>query len=198
MRYKLLQRGLYMQAQRTEKEKMLAGELYLADAALQAEQVLVQQRVMEYNQSNPADAELRSSLLARIVGSVGERVVLRPPFQVDYGSNISIGSRTFINFNAVFLDCNKITIGEDCQIAPGVQFYTATHPLDAKTRKSGLESAQPITIGNNVWLGGNAIICPGVTIGDNTVVGAGSVVTKNLPANVLAVGNPAKVIRNLE
>ncbi|WP_413577891.1 sugar O-acetyltransferase [Bdellovibrio sp. HCB290] len=186
-----------MVEQRTEKEKMLAGELYMADTALQAAQVLAQQEVMEYNQSSPADAELRSSLLSRIFGSVGERVVVRPPIQVDYGFNISVGSRTFINFNAVFLDCNKITIGEDCQIAPGVQFYTATHPLEAKTRKSGLESAHPITIGNNVWIGGNAIICPGVTIGDNSVVGAGSVVTKSLPANVLAVGNPARIIRQL-
>lgn len=187
-----------MEKAKTEKEKMLAGELYIADAALQAEQVLVQQRVLEYNQSNPADTEKRTALLQDIFDDVGERVTVRPPFHVDYGSNTSIGARTFINFNAVFLDCNKITIGEDCQIAPGVQFYTATHPLDAETRKSGLEAAHPITIGNNVWLGGNAIICPGVTIGDNTVVGAGSVVTKSLPPNVLAVGNPAKVIRELK
>ncbi|WP_413561567.1 sugar O-acetyltransferase [Bdellovibrio sp. HCB209] len=185
-------------AQRTEKEKMLAGELYMADAALQAEQVLVQQLVLEYNQSNPADGGARTTLLQKIIGDLGERVTIRPPFHVDYGSNIKIGARTFVNFNAVFLDCNKITIGEDCQIAPGVQFYTATHPLDAETRKSGLESALPITIGNNVWLGGNAIICPGVTIGDNTVVGAGAVVTKSLPANVLAVGNPARVIKELK
>jgi maltose O-acetyltransferase len=183
---------------RTEKEKMLAGELYMADAALQAAQVFAQQRVMEYNQSNPADGEKRTALLQDIFDDVGEKVTVRPPFHVDYGINTSIGARTFINFNAVFLDCNRITIGEDCQIAPGVQFYTATHPLDSKTRKSGLESAHPITIGNNVWLGGNVIICPGVTIGDNTVVGAGAVVTKSLPANVLAVGNPARVIKELK
>jgi maltose O-acetyltransferase len=186
-----------MQTEKTNKEKMLAGELYMADATLQADHMKVQQLVFEYNQSNPADAEKRTNMLRGIFDEVGERVTVRSPFQVDYGYNIKIGAGTFINFNAVFLDCCKITIGENCQIAPGVQFYTATHPLDAETRKSGLESAKPITIGNNVWLGGNAIICPGVTIGDNTVVGAGAVVTKNLPANVLAVGNPAKIIKQL-
>ena len=115
----------------------------------------------------------------------------------DYGFNITIGKKTFINYDCVFLDCNNITIGDEVQIAPGVHIYTATHPLDPQQRRSGLERALPVAIADGVWLGGGAIICPGVTIGENTVIGAGAVVTRDLPPNVLAVGNPCRVIRPL-
>lgn len=187
-----------MEKTKSEKEKMLAGEHYNgADPALVAAQRKAQELMVFYNSSSPTDPDKRNEILKKLFNKVGANVTLRPPFYCDYGFNISIGANTFFNFNCVFLDCNTITIGENCQIAPGVQFYTATHPLEPEPRKNGLESAHPIKIGNNVWLGGNAIICPGVTIGDNTVVGTGSVVTKSLPANVLAVGNPAKVIREI-
>jgi maltose O-acetyltransferase len=123
--------------------------------------------------------------------------VLKPTFRCDYGFNITIGTKTFINYDCVFLDCNKITIGDEVQIAPGVHIYTATHPLDPQQRRSGLERALPVAIADGVWLGGGAIICPGVTIGENTVIGAGAVVTRDIPPNVLAVGNPCRVIRPL-
>jgi maltose O-acetyltransferase len=123
--------------------------------------------------------------------------VLKPWFRCDYGRNIAIGANTFINYDCVFLDCNRITIGREVQIAPRVQIYTATHPLEAAVRRSGVEFALPVAIEDGVWLGGGAIVCPGVTIGENTVVGAGSVVTRDLPAGVLAVGNPCRVLRTL-
>jgi len=128
---------------------------------------------------------------------VGELTQVKSPFNCDYGSNIYVGPNGFINYGCVFLDCNIIRIGDDAQIGPGVHIYTAVHPLDARTRRSGLEAAQPVTVGDNVWLGGSCVICPGVSIGDNTVVGAGSIVVRDLPANVLAVGNPCTVIRKL-
>ncbi|HET8622709.1 MAG TPA: sugar O-acetyltransferase [Gemmatimonadales bacterium] len=123
--------------------------------------------------------------------------MLKPPFLCDYGFNISMGARSFVNYGSMWLDCNRITVGEDVQMGPGVHLYTATHPLDAATRKSGLESALPISIGDGVWLGGGTIVCPGVSIGENTVVGAGSVVVRDLPPNALAVGNPGRVVRSL-
>jgi len=119
--------------------------------------------------------------------------VIRPPFYCDYGYNISVGRNTFMNFNCVILDVVQVHIGDDCQIGPNVQIYTADHPLDPEVRRSGLESGRPVTIGNNVWIGGAAIILPGVTIGDNAVVGAGSVVTRDVPAGATVVGNPARV-----
>ena len=127
----------------------------------------------------------------------GAGAVLKPSFRCDYGSNIAIGEDAFINYDCVFLDCNRITIGREVQIAPRVQIYTATHPLDASTRRTKLEIALPVVIKDGAWLGGGAIVCPGVTIGENTVVGAGSVVTRDLPAGVLAVGNPCRVLRDL-
>jgi maltose O-acetyltransferase len=139
----------------------------------------------------------RAGLLTRLFEDFGPDPVVEPPFRCDYGSNISVGARSFVNYGSVWLDCNRITIGEDVQMGPGIHLYTATHPLDAATRKSGLESALPIAIGTGVWLGGGTIVCPGVTIGENTVVGAGSVVVRDLPANVLAVGNPCRVVRSL-
>jgi maltose O-acetyltransferase len=124
--------------------------------------------------------------------------VIRPPLHVDYGENISIGPRTFINFHLTALDVARITIGADCQIGPNVQLLTPTHPIDPQRRRDKLEAAEPIVIGDNVWLGGGVIVCPGVTIGDNSVIGAGSVVTRDIPANVVAVGSPARVVRSIE
>jgi maltose O-acetyltransferase len=140
---------------------------------------------------------LRSALLRELFAAFGEGAAVRPPFRCDYGSNIRIGRGTFVNYGCVMLDCNAITIGEDVQIGPAVQIYTPDHPLDAGTRRSGLESARPVAIGDNVWLGGGAIVCPGVTIGADTVVGAGSVVVRDLPPGVVAVGNPCRVLRPL-
>lgn len=185
--------------EKTHKEKMLAGELYRGgDPELVAAQVSAQVKLEAFNGSTAADPAKRRLLLLELFREYGEDCYIRPPFHCDYGSNISIGRGTFVNFGCVFLDCNEIRIGQDVQIAPGVHIYTATHPLDPTIRRSGLESAHPVVIGDNVWLGGGAIICPGVTIGDNTVVGAGSVVTRSLPANVFAAGNPARVIKPLE
>ena len=147
-----------------------------------------------YNASAPGDREARRRLLEELLGEVGEATEVRPPVYVDYGTNIVIGARTFANFGLVALDVAAIRIGDDVQIGPNVQLLTPTHPVEPTPRREKWEAAKPITIGNNVWLGGGAIVLPGVTIGDNTVVGAGAVVTKDLPADVIAVGNPAKVI----
>ncbi|MEU0281887.1 MULTISPECIES: sugar O-acetyltransferase [unclassified Streptomyces] len=181
------------------KRRMLAGEWYLPDdEELGAETERRFALCAAYNANGGAAPADRARILAELLGSVGEDVRIRPPFQCDYGTYISIGARTFINFNAVFLDAAPITVGSDVQIGPNVQLLTPTHELGAERRRAGWEKASPVTIGDNVWLGGGVIVCPGVTIGENTVVGAGSVVTKDLPAGVLAVGNPARVIRELE
>ena len=132
-----------------------------------------------------------------MLGDLGEGAYVKPPLFVDYGENIRIGARTFVNSNLTALDVAAITIGEDCQIGPNVQLLTPTHPIDPRSRRDKLEAARPITLGDNVWLGGGVVVCPGVTIGDNTVVGAGAVVTKDLPANVVAIGNPARVAREI-
>lgn len=177
---------------------MLAGELYRStDADLVASMMQAQRSLRELNAIPNEDAAARFSFLRQFFGSVSENTQIRSPFFCDYGKHISIGRDCFVNFNCVFLDCNRITIGDFAQIGPGVHIYTAWHPLDPVTRQSGLEAASPVTIGNNVWLGGGTIICPGVTIGDNSVIGAGSVVTRDIPANVLAVGNPCRVLRRL-
>lgn len=139
----------------------------------------------------------RQTLLADLLGVMGAGVVIKPPLQCDYGYNISVGDRTFVNYGAVILDVVEVTIGADVQIATNVQILTATHPLDAVARRGGLESGRPVVIGDGVWLGAGVIVCPGVTIGADTVVGAGSVVTRDLPSNVVAVGNPCRVVRDL-
>jgi maltose O-acetyltransferase len=181
-----------------QKEKMLAGELYVADdPELYAAHLRAQSILARFN-ATPADAgDERRAMLIDLFSRFGEGTVLKPTLRCDYGFNISIGERTFINFDCVLLDCNRIVIGNEVQFAPGVHVYTATHPLDAKQRRSGVEYALPVVIGDGAWLGGGAIVCPGVTIGENTVVGAGSVVVRDLPANVLAVGNPCRVVRQL-
>lgn len=179
------------------RERMLAGEEYVADSEVAKLTAAGEARTAAYNISVPGDPAARWELLAEMLGSVGEGVEIRPPLRVDLGTNLHVGARTFVNFGLVALDVAPIRIGEDVQIGPNVQLLTPTHPLDAERRREKWEGAEPITIGDNVWIGGGAIVCPGVTIGADTVVGAGAVVTQDLPANVLAAGNPAKVIRQL-
>lgn len=183
---------------RTNLERMRAGDLYIADdpeiARRQQEAVRLAAR---YQAAYTEDASAARPVLAELLGSLGAEAHVRPPLYVDYGSNITIGARTFVNYNLTALDVAAITIGEDCQIGPNVQLLTPTHPLEPGPRRDKLEAALPITIGDNVWLGGGAIVLPGVTIGDNSVIGAGAVVTKDVPANVVAVGNPARPVRNV-
>lgn len=184
--------------QRTHRERMLAGDQYIADdPILRGESDRAAILIQAFNSAAGDDHARRDRILRELVGSVGEGTVVRPPFRCDYGYQTHIGSRTFANWGLIALDVGKITIGDDVQIGPNVQLLTATHPVEAEPRRMKWEGSQPITIGDNVWLGGGVIVCPGVTIGENTVVGAGAVVTRDLPANVVAVGNPAKVIREL-
>jgi maltose O-acetyltransferase len=180
------------------KERMLRGELYLAtDPELVAERARAQALLERYNATADAEGDERARLLRLLLGDVGEGVVIQPTFRCDYGSNISIGAGTFVNYDCVLLDVVPIRIGAACQIATRVQLLAATHPVDPEARRAGWESGSPITIGDNVWLGGGVIVCPGVSIGDDTVVGAGSVVTRDLPPGVVAFGNPARIHRSL-
>jgi maltose O-acetyltransferase len=181
------------------RRRMLAGELYLADdPVLAAEAARAHELQERFNAARHDEQELRDTLLRELLGEVGEGVVVRPPFRCDYGRHIAIGARTFVNFDCVMLDVAPIRIGAACQLAPRVQLLTATHPIDPEPRRVGWESAEPITVGDNVWLGGGAILCPGVTVGDDTVVGAGAVVTRDLPAGVVAAGVPARVLRPID
>ena len=183
---------------RTMRERMLAGDLYIADDPEIGEAGAVALDLMAaYNATTVRQGPLRRQLLEQLLGSVGEGTEIRPPFYVDYGTHIGIGARCFANFGLVALDVAAITIGDDVQIGPNVQLLTPTHPVEPEPRRQKWEAARPIAIGNNVWLGGGVIVLPGVTIGDNTVVGAGSVVTRDLPADVVAVGNPARVVKSL-
>jgi maltose O-acetyltransferase len=180
------------------KRRMLAGEWYLPD---DPELAADTQRRIElcaaYNGADRSPPDERTRILTELLGSVGDRVRIRPPFHCDYGYHISVGDRTFVNFGAVFLDAGRITIGADVQIGPYVQLLTPTHELDPERRRAGWERALPVTVGDNVWIGGGAIVCPGVSIGADSVVGAGAVVTRDVPAGVLVVGNPARVVRDL-
>lgn len=183
---------------RTNRERMLAGDLYIADDPESAALAQRGARLADaYHRAVLADDGVARPLLEALVGHLGDEAYVKPPLFVDYGENISIGARTFVNYNLTALDVAPITIGEDCQIGPNVQLLTPTHPVEPQARKDRLEAAEPITIGDNVWLGGGVIVCPGVSIGDNSVIGAGAVVTRDIPANVVAVGNPARVIREL-
>jgi maltose O-acetyltransferase len=180
------------------RERMLRGELYVYDdPQLEAEQLRAQDLLDRYNATRAHEGELRDRLLRELLGEVGDRVVVRPTLRCDYGTYISIGDGTFVNYDCVLLDVLPIRIGAACQLAPRVQLLTATHPVDPGPRRAGWESGAPITIGDNVWLGGGAIVLAGVTIGDDTVVGAGAVVTRDLPAGVVAAGVPARVLREI-
>jgi maltose O-acetyltransferase len=182
----------------TEKEKMLAGELYdPLDEQLSAERLKARLLLKELNDTREDQAEERSRLLRELLPNAGEGLWLQPPFYCDYGYNIKMGDKVFFNFNCVVLDVTFVTIGSRTLFGPNVQVYTATHPMNHKERAAGLEFAKPITIGEDVWIGGSVVICPGVSIGDRSVIGAGSVVTKDIPADVFAAGNPCKVIRSL-
>ncbi|WP_045740737.1 MULTISPECIES: sugar O-acetyltransferase [Actinoplanes] len=184
---------------RTMRERMLAGDLYIADDPELGEAALRAFDLMdEYNATPIRNSDERRRLLSDLLGAVGEGVEIRPPLRVDYGTHIRVGARTFANFGLVALDVAAITIGADVQIGTNVQLLTPTHPIAPGPRRDKWEAAKPITIGDNVWLGSGAIVLPGVTIGDNTVVGAGAVVTKDLPANVVAVGNPARIVRTID
>ena len=185
-------------AGRSEKEKMLAGEPYNATGPeLTGERQRAQHLLARYNVTEPDDAAGRLALLRELLGAVGDTPDVQPRFHCDYGYNIRLGHRCFINYNCVFLDCAVIEIGDDLQMAPAVQLYTAAHPLDRAQRVASWEFARPIRIGSGVWVGGGAIVLPGVTIGDGCVVGAGSVVTHDLPPLSLAFGNPARIVRSL-
>jgi maltose O-acetyltransferase len=179
------------------RERMLRGELYIADDAdNEAEFERVQELLADFNTSPPRAWDERDRLLRRTLRHVGQDVVVRPPFYCEYGA-ISIGDRTFVNVDAVMLDVAPITIGAACQIATRVQLLTATHPIDPEPRRLGWEYGEPITLADNVWLGGGATVCPGVTIGQDTVVGAGAVVTKDLSEGVVAAGVPARILREI-
>jgi maltose O-acetyltransferase len=173
---------------RSQRERMLAGDLYLADdPQLLQESRRAEALAKEFNESSPLDPAGRLRILGQLLGSLGAETEIRPPLYCDYGYNLHVGARTFVN-----------RIGDDVQIGPAVQLLTPTHPLEPGPRREKWEAAEPIDIGDNAWLGGGVIVCPGVTIGQDTVVGAGAVVTRDLPPGVLAVGNPARVVRPVE
>ena len=181
----------------TEKEKRAQGLLYDAnyDPEIMAELLFCKDLCFRYNQLLPSDTEGRDRAVRKILGKTGERFTINTPFWCDFGYNIEIGENFYANYNLTILDVNTVTFGECVLIGPNCSFYTAEHPLDPALRKEGWESGRPIKVGDNVWFGGNVTVLPGVTIGDNAVIGAGSVVTKDIPADCIAVGNPCRVMR---
>src|SRR5687767_13482168 len=183
---------------KTEKEKMLSGELYDAlDKVLSDERMRTRLLIKELNDTREDEVEERARILKSLIPNAGLGLWLQPPFYCDYGTNMKVGEKVFFNFNCVVLDVMQVTIGSRTLFGPNVQIYTATHPIDYRERATGLEYAKPISIGEDVWVGGSVVVCPGVIIGDRSVIGAGSVVTKNIPSDVFAAGNPCKVIRRL-
>uniref|UniRef100_UPI0040478A59 sugar O-acetyltransferase n=1 Tax=Algoriphagus sp. TaxID=1872435 RepID=UPI0040478A59 len=186
-------------AMKSEKEKMLAGELYQAsDPELVQERLKARALLQLINTTAPTEPENRVALLRKLVGKAGKNPWIEVPFYCDYGYNIQMGEDCFFNFNCVVLDVCTVQLGDRVFIGPAVQIYTATHPLDAQTRGAFWESGKPISIGTDVWIGGGAIICPGVSLGDRVVVAAGAVFTKSFPSDVVIGGNPAKIIRYLD
>jgi maltose O-acetyltransferase len=182
-----------MSIMRSEKEKMLAGELYHAgDPELQADQANAKRWMVRYNSALAASAAERLALLRELLPDVGDGTVIRPPFHCDFGYNIRIGPGVFLNFNCVILDVVTVTIGAGTQIGPAVQIYAADHPRDPAIRATGVEFGRPVSIGRNVWIGGGAIILPGVALGDDAVIGAGAVVTRDVPQGITVLGNPAR------
>lgn len=183
----------------TEHEKMLAGDLYYpSDKTLTALRKQCRVQLDELNATCQSDHKKRTRLLKQLFGSTGKRLYIESSFKCDYGENIHVGENFYANFNCVILDAAKVTIGDNCMIAPQVGLYTATHPIDPAQRATGIEFAKPITLGNNCWIGGMAVINPGVTLGDNVVVASGAVVTKSFGDNLVIGGNPAKVIKAIE
>lgn len=183
----------------TEMQKMLAGELYNAsDPDLAEARNRARRLTRAYNGTTEEEPERRFGLLQGLFGRIGQGSFVEPPFLCDYGSHIYAGARLYINFGCVILDCAVVRIGDDVQMGPSVQIYTAYHPVEASARIAGPELAAPITIGDRVWIGGGAILCPGITVGADTTIGAGSVVTRDIPAGVVAAGNPCRVLRIIE
>ena len=183
----------------SEKDKMLAGELYdPLDPELSAERQRARLLLQQINQTRDDEPDKRNRLLKELIPAMGREVWIEPPFYCDYGYNIVLGDKVFCNFNCVILDVAPVTIGSGVLLGPAVQIYAATHPLQASVRRLGLELSNAIDIGDDVWIGGGAIVCPGVRIGARSVIGAGSVVTKDIPEGVVAVGNPCRVLREIE
>ena len=184
----------------TEKEKAKEGLLYNAnyDEELLAERMKCKEKCQKYNNLNQSEIEKRKQLLKEIIGKTKEQFLIEPNFYCDYGYNIEIGENFYSNHNLVILDAAKVIFGDNVFIGPNCGFYTAGHPLNAIQRNQGLEYAKPISVGNDVWIGGNVTILPGVNIGSNVVIGAGSVVTKDIPSNVVAVGNPCRILKKIE
>ena len=181
---------------KSEKEKMLMGELYRAsDPELVHERQRCRSVLQAFNAQQ--DEDQRLVLLKQLLGRIGSGSFIQPPFACDYGYNLSIGDNVFLNFNAVILDCASVTIGEGTQMGPGVQILAADHPRDPQVRRSLLELARPVSIGSNVWIGAAAVVLPGVSVGDDSIIGAGSVVTRDIPSGVVAVGSPCRVVRTL-
>lgn len=177
---------------------MLAGDLYIAaDAQLDADSKRARKLNRLFNATTEDGLDVRDKILRELIGEVGKNVYIEPPFHADYGLNTSIGDNFYANFDAIFVDDCPVKIGDNVMFGPRVSIYTAGHPIDATVRNEQLEYSQPITIGNNVWIGGNAVINPGVTIGDNVVIGSGSIITHSIPDNVVAVGNPCHVLREI-
>ncbi len=182
---------------KTEREKMLAGERYnMLDPDLDTERRKIKQILRRYNQTESLSE--RETILGQLFGRIGENSIVEPPFYCVYGQNIQLGDHVFINYSCTILDCNAVRIGNHVMIGPCVQIYTPAHDLQAESRNQGWEVARPIDIGANVWIGGGAILLPGVSIGENAVVGAGAVVTRSVPENTVVAGNPARVIREIE
>jgi maltose O-acetyltransferase len=182
----------------TEKEKMLSGKLYKAQDNELVNDMLKSRKITRlYNNTTEKEIKYRKELLSQLFEKIGENIQIEPPFRCDYGCHISIGDNFYANYDCIILDVNKVNIGNNVFFGPRVCIYTAGHPIDAAIRNELLEFGKPVIIGDNVWIGGNAVINPGVKIGNNTIIGSGSIVTKNIPDNVIAVGNPCRVLRSI-
>ncbi|MEK3823221.1 sugar O-acetyltransferase [Paenibacillus sp. FSL K6-1558] len=183
---------------KSEKQKMMDGELYMAnDAELSRDRESARKKTRLFNQTTEIEQETRQKLLKELFGSTAEHLSMEPNIHVDYGYNIHVGNHFYANFNCTILDVCEVRIGENCLLGPDVHIYTATHPLNPHERSTGAEFGKPVTIGNNVWIGGRAIINPGVSIGDNVVIASGAVVTKDVQGNMIVGGNPARVIKEI-
>lgn len=188
-----------MYKMKTEKQKMLDGELYMGwDPELTRERAHARRMTRMYNQTSEMDDELRVKILKELLGSTGTNLGMEPNIRFDYGYNIHVGENFYTNFDCTILDVCEVRIGDNCMFGPGVHVYTATHPVDPYERIKGPEYGKPVSIGNNVWVGGRAVINPGVTIGNNVVIASGAVVTKDIPDNMIVGGNPAKVIKEID
>lgn len=182
----------------SEKEKMISGKPYFANGKeLFTERQNAKELVFEFNNSHPKELKFRVEIIKKLFGKTEKGFYIEPPFRCDYGYNILIGKNFYSNYNCTILDCAQVKIGDNVMFAPNVSIFTAGHPIHAEKRNTGVEYAFPVTIGDNVWIGGNVVINPGITIGKNSVIGSGSVVTKNIPDNVIAFGNPCQVIREI-